>query len=89
MKKSDLVKEIASLSGTTATQTTRVLDALTTTIGKALRDGDQVQLTGLGTFTKVRRQARKGRNPQTGAPMEIKAKNIVKFKPATKIRAKI
>jgi DNA-binding protein HU-beta len=37
-------------------------------------------LVGFGTFQKVRQKARKGRNPQTGAPIKIKARNVVKFK---------
>jgi DNA-binding protein HU-beta len=41
---------------------------------------------GFGTFQKTRRKARKGRNPQTGEPIKIKATNVVKFKPGKKLR---
>ena len=43
-------------------------------------------LVGFGTFMKVRRKARKGRNPQTGEVIKIKAANVVKFKPGKKLR---
>jgi DNA-binding protein HU-beta len=49
------------------------------------KDG-KVTLVGFGTFQKVRRKARKGRNPQTGAPLKIKATNVVKFRPGKKLR---
>jgi DNA-binding protein HU-beta len=49
------------------------------------KDG-KVTLVGFGTFMKVRRKARKGRNPQTGEVIKIKAANVVKFKPGKKLR---
>jgi DNA-binding protein HU-beta len=45
-----------------------------------------VTLVGFGTFSKIRRKARKGRNPRTGEPIKIKASNVVKFKPGQKLR---
>jgi DNA-binding protein HU-beta len=45
-----------------------------------------VTLVGFGTFSKVRRKARKGRNPQTGAPIKIKATNVVKFRAGKKLK---
>ena len=47
---------------------------------------DTVSLVGFGTFKVVERKARKGRNPQTGETMKIKAKNVVKFKPGKKLK---
>ncbi|MGD8835457.1 MAG: HU family DNA-binding protein, partial [Desulfobacteraceae bacterium] len=41
---------------------------------------------GFGTFQKTRRKARKGRNPQTGEEIKIKARNVVKFKPGKKLK---
>jgi DNA-binding protein HU-beta len=49
------------------------------------KDG-KVTLVGFGTFQKSRRKARKGRNPQTGEMLKIKARNVVKFKPGKKLR---
>ena len=49
----------------------------------------KVTLVGFGTFQKVRRKARKGRNPQTGEAIKIKATNVVKFRPGKKLRDSI
>ena len=46
-------------------------------------------LVGFGTFTKGRRKARKGRNPQTGAPIKIAASTVVKFKAGKKLKASV
>jgi DNA-binding protein HU-beta len=56
-------------------------------VTKALKKKNgKVTLVGFGTFSKVRRKARKGRNPQTGDPIKIKASNVVKFKPGKKLK---
>ena len=56
-------------------------------VTKALKKKDgKVTLVGFGTFQKSRRKARKGRNPQTGNPIKIKAKNVVKFKAGKKLK---
>jgi len=59
------------------------IDAVTKTLKK--KDG-KLALVGFGTFSKSRRKARKGRNPQTGAPIKIKASNVVKFKAGKKLK---
>jgi DNA-binding protein HU-beta len=46
----------------------------------------KVTLVGFGTFTKIRRKARKGRNPQTGEAIKISASNVVKFRPGKKLK---
>jgi len=57
------------------------------TVTGALKKKDgKVTLVGFGTFSKIRRKARKGRNPQTGDPIKIKACNVVKFRPGKKLR---
>ena len=57
---------------------------------KALKKKNgKVTLVGFGTFQKVRRKARKGRNPQTGQAIKIKATNVVKFRPGKKLRDSI
>ena len=63
------------------------LDSFMTNVTKALKKKDgKVTLVGFGTFAKVRRKARKGRNPQTGEPLKIKARNAVKFKAGKKLK---
>jgi DNA-binding protein HU-beta len=62
------------------------MDGVTKALKK--RNG-KVTLVGFGTFSKVRRKARKGRNPQTGEPIKIKASNVVKFSPGKKLKSAV
>ena len=62
------------------------IDAVTKTLKK--KDG-KVSLVGFGTFSKIRRKARKGRNPRTGEEIKIKASNAVKFTPGKKLKASV
>ncbi len=78
MNKGDLVNEVAKVTSTKKAAQAAV-DCILTTITKALKKKDSVTLIGFGTFTVARRKARTGRNPQTGAAIKIKAKNVPKF----------
>ncbi len=79
MHKTDLVKEIANISSLSQKDAASALDAALKTITKALKKKDSVTLIGFGTFKTVKTKARKGRNPQTGKEIQIKASNRVKF----------
>jgi DNA-binding protein HU-beta len=78
MNKGDLVNEVAKVVSTKRAATEAV-DCVFSTITKALKKKDTVTLVGFGTFKVNKRKARKGRNPQTGAEIKIKAKNVPKF----------
>lgn len=80
MNKSELIEAIASGSDVTKTEAGKVLDIFMKTITDALKSGDQVVLPGFGSFSTGLRSARTGRNPQTGAAIEIKASRVAKFK---------
>jgi len=80
MNKGELVDKAASLAGTTKADTARVLQAFTDVITEALKSGDQVVIPNFGTYLTSNRSARTGRNPQTGAALEIKASRVAKFK---------
>ena len=80
MNKAELIERVAKHTDTTKAQTERMLDATLETIRKTVKKGDEVKLVGFGTFTKQKRKARKGRNPQTGKTIQIAAKKVVKFK---------
>ena len=80
MNKSDLVSAIAGNSGLSKADAARALDATTTAITGALAKGDSVAITGFGSFLVRARAARSGRNPQTGATIQIKASNAPAFK---------
>ena len=81
MTKAELVEKMAKDGGISKAAATKALDSFTANVTKALKKKDgKVTLVGFGTFSKTRRKARKGRNPQTGEAIRIKAANVVKFK---------
>ena len=81
MNKSDLVARIASDAGISKSAAEKALNAVTGGITDALKKGDSVTLVGFGTFQVSHRSAREGRNPQTGATIQIPARNVPRFKP--------
>ncbi|QKQ24166.1 HU family DNA-binding protein [Candidatus Ruthia endofausta] len=80
MNKSDLVAAIAQTSNLTKADAARALDAMTGAITSALATGDNVAITGFGSFVVRDRAARTGRNPQTGEAIQIKASKVPAFK---------
>ncbi|MBO4847285.1 MAG: HU family DNA-binding protein [Lachnospiraceae bacterium] len=80
MNKTELVSAIAKETGLTKKDAEAAVKAFTDTVIKATKKGDTVQLIGFGTFSVVKRAARKGKNPQTGEAMKIKASKSPKFK---------
>ena len=66
MNKAELIEYIATECKITKAQTERMLDTTLEAIKKNVKKGDEVKLVGFGTFTKAKRKARMGRNPQTG-----------------------
>ncbi|MFT7300836.1 MAG: DNA-binding protein HU-beta [Porticoccus sp.] len=80
MNKSELVDAIADAADLSKASAARALDSAVDAVTKALSNGDQVSLVGFGTFSVKHRAARAGRNPQTGAEIQIKAANVPSFK---------
>jgi len=80
MNKAELIDSIASKANLSKADAKKALDAFVETTSTALKTGDRVALVGFGSFSISRRNARTGRNPQTGQPITIKAKKVVKFK---------
>lgn len=81
MTKAELVAKMAKDAEISKAAAAKVLDSFASNVTKALKKKDgKVTLVGFGTFSKTRRKARKGRNPQTGEAIKIKATNVVKFK---------
>lgn len=81
MNKTELVDAIATKTNLTRAQSAEALDAVLGTIEKTLKSGDQVNLVGFGIFSVSERAARKGRNPSTGAEIQIPASKQPKFRP--------
>ena len=86
MNKADLIDAIASAADINKSDAGRALDAVIDSITEALVKGDQVSLVGFGTFTVRDRAARTGRNPQTGAPIQIAAAKVPAFKPGKALK---
>ena len=87
MTKADLIDKMAKDANVSKVAAGAVLDSFMANVTKALKKKDgKVTLVGFGTFMKSRQKARKGRNPQTGEMLKIKARNVVKFKPGKKLR---
>ncbi|MGY5352583.1 HU family DNA-binding protein [Wenyingzhuangia sp. IMCC45533] len=81
MNKSDLIDAIAADAGISKTAAKAALESVTNNVTSTLKEGGKVSLIGWGTWSVSKRPAREGRNPQTGATIQIAEKNIVKFKP--------
>ena len=89
MKKVELVEAVATNAGLTKADATRAIDATFGAITKALKKGDKITLIGFGTFGVSKRNARTGRNPQTGAEVKIPARNAVTFKAGTQLKNEV
>lgn len=85
MNKSQLVEAIALDANITKVEARKAVDAMIRTTVQALRQGERLTLTGLGTFCIQQKAARTGRNPRTGAAVKIPPRKVVKFRPAVDI----
>ncbi|HBB91407.1 MAG: DNA-binding protein [Bacteroidetes bacterium GWF2_49_14] len=89
MNKAQLIDAIAKDANLTKADAKRALDAFVKTTAATLKGGGRVALVGFGSFSVSKRNARTGRNPQTGAPIKIAAKKVVKFKAGTELTGKV
>lgn len=90
MTKAELVDKASKDAKISKVAAAAALNSFMDGVTKALKKKDgKVTLVGFGTFQKVYRKARKGRNPQTGAPIKIKAANVVKFRPGKKLKSAV
>jgi DNA-binding protein HU-beta len=80
VNKSELIDAISNAADLPKAAAARALDAMTDAIAASLRDGNSVSLVGFGSFNVKDRPARTGRNPQTGAPIQIAAAKVPSFK---------
>lgn len=86
MNKTDLIKSISDSTGVKNTEATRLVDAVFDTISASLRQGEQVSISGFGTFVAKTRAAREGRNPSTGQTIQIPERTSAAFKPAAAMK---
>lgn len=86
MNKSQLVMELAKKTGLTKKNSEAFLNAFMDVVKEELKKGGSIQLVGFGSFKVAERQARKGRNPQTGAVIDIPATKYPKFIPGKALK---
>jgi len=80
LNKNDLVAAVASSTGLSKTDAAKAVDAVFDSITSSLKGGGEVRLVGFGTFSVANRKATTGRNPRTGATIQIPASKQPKFK---------
>ena len=86
MTKAELVDFIAEKADLTKADAARALDAVVAGVTKGLKKEGKVSLVGFGTFTAKKREARKGRNPQTGVEVKIPARVVPGFRAGSKLK---
>lgn len=86
MNKAELIERVSKETNISKTDVEKTLNSTIDTIKKSIKKGDDVKLIGFGTFTRSKRQARTGRNPQTGTEIKIPACNVPKFKPGKEFK---
>lgn len=80
MNKNELIDTVATETGLPKQSAAKAVDTVLNTIAEALKDGDEVRLVGFGTFSVAERAASQGRNPRTGASIEIAASRQPRFR---------
>ena len=89
MTKAEFIVRLSKKTKLSKAQTARIVDAIFDELAALMKKGDSIALTGFGTFHVTKRQARKGRNPRTGALMKIPASKVPRFRAGKNLRAAI
>ena len=89
MTKADLVDLIYERVGSSKKEAGEVVEAVFAIIRESLRDGDKVKISGFGSVVVIRETARRGRNPQTGAPITIDSRRVLSFKASQVLKDRI
>src|ERR1035437_5785145 len=86
MTKADLIEEVSRVVEMTRKESEVIVEAIFDSIVRSLRSGDKIEIRGFGSFRTRQRQPRTGRNPKTGARVEVPAKKIPYFKPSKELK---
>ena len=86
MNKADIIGKVQDTLGSTKAEAERAVETVIDSITKALKEGDEVSIAGLGIFATKARPAREGRNPRTGETIRISATRTPKFRPANALK---
>ena|SRR5215471_8918348 len=86
MTKAELIEEVSRVVEMTRKDSEVIVEAIFDSVVRALRNGDKIEIRGFGSFRTRQRQPRVGRNPKTGARVEVPAKRIPYFKPSKELK---
>ena len=86
MTKAELIEEVSRAVEMTQKDSEVIIEAIFDSVVRALRGGDKIEIRGFGSFRTRQRQPRVGRNPNTGARVEVPAKCIPYFKPSKELK---
>jgi DNA-binding protein HU-beta len=89
MTKAELIDAVAEKAGTSKADAERTVDAFFEVVVTQAKNGDKVAWPGFGSFSTTRRAARTGRNPQTGAPVNVPASTALKFSASSVLKAQL
>ena len=86
MTKADLIEEVSRVVEMTRKESEVIVEAIFDSIVRSLRGGDKIEIRGFGSFRTRQRKPRVGRNPKTGARVDVPAKKIPYFKPSKELK---
>jgi DNA-binding protein HU-beta len=86
VNKEELARDVAVRTGIDVGKSKLAVEATLEAIAKQIGDGNEVRLTGFGKFSAAQREARQGRNPQTGETIQIAAKRVPKFSAGAELK---
>jgi integration host factor subunit beta len=86
MTKTELIEEVSRAVEMTRKDSEVIVEAIFNSVVRALRSGDRIEIRGFGSFRTRQRQPRVGRNPKTGARVEVPAKRVPSFKPSKELK---
>ena len=86
MTKADLIEEVSRLAELTRKDSEIIVETIFDSVVRSLRAGDKIEIRGFGSFRTRQRKPRVGRNPKTGARVEVPAKKIPFFKPSKELK---
>lgn len=86
MTKADLIEEVSRLAELTRKDSEIIVETIFDSVVKSLRSGDKIEIRGFGSFRTRQRKPRVGRNPKTGARVDVPAKKIPYFKPSKELK---
>lgn len=89
MNKNELISKVSDETGLSKADSAKAVDSVFDSITSELKSGGDIRLVGFGTFLVTKRKATTGRNPQTGAAIQIPAANVPKFRPGKALKESV